>query len=163
MLQEAKSRGYTEPDPRDDLSGTDVMRKLLILAREAGIWLGEQEITVESLVPQTARDRSVDEFLNRLAALDDEYERRAAALAQAGKKLCYVAEIRAGQAAVKLTEISSDHPFFGLSGSDNIVSFTTARYRDRPLVVTGPGAGAEVIAAGVFADIVRIAHYVPAI
>lgn len=160
VVREAKALGYTEPDPRDDLSGMDVMRKLLILAREAGAWLEPKDVVIESLVPDSARGGSVDEFFERLGDFDAEYEKRAADLAMQGQKLCYIAAITDGKAQVRLTAIGSQHPFFGLSGSDNIVSFTTARYRDRPLVVKGPGAGAEVTAAGVFADIVRIAHYV---
>lgn len=159
VVREAKERGYTEPDPRDDLSGVDVMRKLLILARESGSWLNAEDVEVENLVPSEYRSLAVEPFMSRLVELDPLFEKRARELAAVGRKLCYIAELRDGRGKVQLTDIGTDHPFFSLSGSDNIISFTTERYQKRPLVVKGPGAGAEVTAAGVFADIVRIANY----
>lgn len=159
VVSEARERGFTEPDPRDDLCGLDVARKILILAREAGYSLELGDVEVENLVPEKARKaESVDEFLSLLEKSDDEFENRRKSAEDKGAKLCYIASLEEGKAEVSLQEVGSDHPFFGLSGSDNIVSFTTSRYTDRPLVVKGPGAGAEVTAAGIFADIIRVAR-----
>ncbi|MCO6432403.1 MAG: bifunctional aspartate kinase/homoserine dehydrogenase I [Deltaproteobacteria bacterium] len=159
VVMEAKQRGFTEPDPREDLSGQDVARKLLILAREAGMALERSEVEVENLVPEKCRSAStVEEFFELLKGEDQEFSRRSQALRAEGKKLCYIGSIQGGRARVALEAIDSSHPFYGLSGSDNIISFTTKRYSSRPLVVQGPGAGAEVTAAGVFADIIKTAH-----
>ena len=160
IVKEAKSRGYTEPDPRDDLSGLDVVRKLLILTREMGIALEEREIEVESLVPPNARQRgSIDEFFAELEKLDAEFEAKRASAAKKKHKLCYIGTIEGKCARVSLKEVDENHPFYALSGSDNVISFVTKRYFERPLVVKGPGAGDDVTAAGVFADILRVASY----
>jgi aspartokinase/homoserine dehydrogenase 1 len=160
IVREAKAKGYTEPDPRDDLSGRDVARKLLILGREIGLTLEEADIRVESLVPPSCRNAAtVDDFF---AALRKEDKNAAALLENAarnGKVLRYIGSIENGSAQVSLQAVGADHPFYSLSGSDNIVSFTTKRYLQRPLVVKGPGAGTDVTAAGVFADIIRAASY----
>jgi len=158
VVKEAKNLGYTEPDPRDDLSGADVARKLLILAREAGLELESKDIKVQNLVPESCRKTSsVDEFFSLLEKEDKASADLIAKAKKEGKKLCYIGKIEGKSAEVSLQVIDSAHPFYGLSGSDNIISFTTKRYDSRPLVVKGPGAGAEVTAAGVFADIIRIA------
>lgn len=160
VVREAKSRGYTEPDPRDDLSGKDVARKLLILAREIGHPFEEQDINVESLVPESCRSAStVDEFFAALAREDAAFEARRAAAEARGEVLRYVATVEGHRASVALTSVPLSHPFASLSGSDNVISFTTSRYTERPLVVQGPGAGTEVTAAGVLADIMRVVSY----
>jgi aspartokinase/homoserine dehydrogenase 1 len=154
----AKQAGYTEPDPRDDLNGLDVARKMLILAREAGCQMEMTAVEVENLISAECRAaKSVEEFFLRLKELDGYFEDRRRRAAEVGRKLCYIARLASGRVNVALKEIDSSHPFYGLSGSENIISFTTKRYSNRPLVVKGPGAGAEVTAAGVFADILRLA------
>jgi len=160
VVAEAKAKGYTEPDPRDDLSGTDVARKILILSREAGIPLELDEITIENLVPENCRgEMSVDTFLTKLKEKDSYFESLCAEADARNEKLRYQAIFENGKASVKLGTVNSSHPFYSLSGSDNIILLTTERYHDRPMVIRGPGAGAEVTAAGVFADIIRIGNY----
>lgn len=154
LLREAKTQGYTEPDPRDDLSGLDVARKLLILAREIGLSLELSDIEVENLVPENCRGVvGVEAFFEALRAHDGALRDRVRRAREEGKVLRYVARVADGRASVRLEAVPADHPCAGLSGSDNLFSFTTERYHTRPLVVRGPGAGAEVTAAGVLADI----------
>lgn len=154
----ARQSGYTEPDPRDDLNGLDVARKILILSRVAGNDIEMADIVIENLVPEECRQTdSIDAFMSQLKEFDSAFEKRRAEAEQRGCKLCYIASLKDGKAQVALQEVDQSHPFYSLSGSDNIISFTTERYLERPLVVKGPGAGAEVTAAGVFADIIRIA------
>lgn len=157
IVKQAKTKGFTEPDPREDLNGQDVARKILILARESGFNLELSDVQIESLVPKDLEKVSASEFLQQLSKYDSEFESRRLKATEAGAKLCFIASFSENQAKVGIQEIKPDHPFYNLDGSDNIVSFTTKRYLDRPLVVKGPGAGAEVTAAGVFADIVRAA------
>lgn len=160
VVAEARAKGYTEPDPRDDLNGIDVARKILILAREAGVALEPEQVEVENLVPEPCRQSpSIDDFFAKLKEFDPRFEQLRAGAQRDGRKLCYIAKLQEGRASVALEAIAPEHPFYSLSGSDNIVSFTTRRYHDRPLVVKGPGAGAEVTAAGVFADIIRLARF----
>lgn len=160
VVREAKANGYTEPDPRDDLNGMDVARKILILAREAGWDLEPSHIKVENLVPEACRGNiPVPEFLDCLVGHDDHFEEMRREAAQQGKKLRYMAVLRDGGVTIGLGAVDSQHPFYSLSGSDNIILLTTARYHERPMVIRGPGAGAAVTAAGVFADIIRIGHY----
>ena len=159
IIASAREKGFTEPDPRDDLSGTDVARKILILARESGYTLELSDIEVENLVPQDCRSGSVDEFLQRIAAHDASFEQRRRDAAAQGKKLRYMAVLENGSARVGLSAVDDSHPFSNLKGSDNIILLTTQRYLDRPMVIRGPGAGAEVTAAGVFADIIRLGNY----
>lgn len=157
---EAKNKGYTEPDPRDDLNGLDVGRKLLILARESGLEAEMEEIKIENLIPENCRQVSnIEEFFKKLKENDPQFNEIQAKAAKANQKLRYIGTIENGKAQVSLQSVDQNHPFYSLSGSDNIISFTTNRYKDRPLVVKGPGAGAEVTAAGVFADILRIGNY----
>ena len=158
LVTEARGLGYTEPDPRDDLSGTDVARKLVILAREAGRELALEEVDVESLVPESLRQASVDDFMARLHEVDAGFADRLAKARAAGNVLRYVARLDAeGHASVGLVELPAAHAFANLRLTDNIVQFTTRRYCDNPLIVQGPGAGPEVTAAGVFADVLRVA------
>lgn len=160
VVYEAKQQGYTEPDPREDLNGMDVARKILILAREVGLPLELDQIKIEPLVPeQCLRADSVESFFALLEASNEVFEAKKKNAESNGRKLCYIATLEDGRAAVRLTEVDQYHPFYSLSGSDNIISYTTARYKERPLVVKGPGAGAEVTAAGVFADIISISNY----
>lgn len=158
IVRDARARGYTEPDPRDDLSGMDVARKAVILAREAGLALELDELEVESLVPPALADASVDEFLDRLADFDAPMAERVETAARAGTVLRYVAEVdvKAGTARVRLESFPKDHPFANISLTDNIVQFVTKRYCDNPLIVRGPGAGPDVTAAGIFADLLRL-------
>jgi len=158
IVREAKTRGYTEPDPRDDLSGMDVARKAVILAREAGLNLELADLRVENLVPAALTEGSVDAFLERLPEVDATMAERAAAAARDGKVLRYVADIdfADGSARVELASFERDHPFANISLTDNIVQFTTRRYCDNPLIVRGPGAGPDVTAAGIFADLLRL-------
>ncbi len=163
IVREAKKSGYTEPDPRDDLSGMDVARKLVILARENNMPLEIGEFPVENLVPEHLRDVSVDEFLERLSDIDDDIKARYDDAAKEGKKLRYVASLDAeGNASVGLVAVGEDHPFSNINLTDNIVQFQTARYSANPLVVQGPGAGPEVTAGGVFGDLLRLAKYLSA-
>ena len=158
LVAEARALGYTEPDPRDDLSGTDVARKLVILAREAGVALDLADVEVESLVPESLRASTVEDFMQMLSQFDDAFAARHARARDARRVLRYVARLDAGgRARVGLVELPHDHAFAHLRLTDNVVQFTTRRYRDNPLVVQGPGAGPEVTAAGVFADLLRVA------
>ena len=158
LVREAHALGYTEPDPRDDLSGTDVARKLVILGREAGVPLSLAGVEVESLVPEALRDADRDGFMAGLAALDAPMQAALDAARARGCVLRYVARLqRDGSARVALRELPTDHAFAHLRLTDNCVQFTTRRYCDNPLVVQGPGAGPEVTAAGVFSDLLRLA------
>ncbi|HQY82954.1 MAG TPA: bifunctional aspartate kinase/homoserine dehydrogenase I, partial [Thermomonas sp.] len=158
LVREAHALGYTEPDPRDDLSGTDVARKLTILAREAGMPLSLGDVEVESLVPESLRAADRDGFMAGLASLDAPMQARLDAARANGCVLRYVARLqRDGTARVALLELPDDHAFAHLRLTDNCVQFTTRRYCDNPLIVQGPGAGPEVTAAGVFSDLLRVA------
>jgi aspartokinase/homoserine dehydrogenase 1 len=158
IVREAKARGYTEPDPRDDLSGMDVARKAVILAREAGLNLELSDIEVESLAPVALAKASVDEFLKRLGDFDAPMAERVQQAKKNGQVLRYVADIdvKAGKAGVRLQAFAPNHPFANISLTDNIVQFVTGRYCDNPLIVRGPGAGPAVTAAGIFADLLRL-------
>ena len=166
IVATAKELGYTEPDPRDDLSGMDVARKVVILARECGLDLELENVPIQSLVPEPLRDvASADEFMARLPEFDGEMTARVAEAAARGEKLRYVGvvDVKNGTGAVELRAYDAAHPFGGLAGSDNIISFETKRYVEgQALVVRGPGAGAEVTAGGVFGDVLRVCQYLGA-
>ena len=160
IVRRAQEAGYTEPDPRDDLSGADFARKFLILGRELGFTLEYGDVVCESLVPPEYRgEMLVPEFLDRLSSVDAWYSDAAEKAAAEGMTIAYAGEIREGKATIGVKQVPLSSPVAGLSGSENMVVFTTERYRVTPLVVRGPGAGAEVTAGGVFADILRIASY----
>ena len=158
IVRDARERGFTEPDPRDDLSGMDVARKAVILAREAGLPLELADIEVENLVPDVLADTPVEAFLEQLAQFDTTMAERFEHAAADEQVLRYVAEIdfKAGTARVRLGRYAADHPFANISLTDNIVQFVTQRYCDNPLIVRGPGAGPAVTAAGIFADLLRL-------
>ncbi|MCB1567251.1 MAG: bifunctional aspartate kinase/homoserine dehydrogenase I [Xanthomonadales bacterium] len=158
LVREAHALGYTEPDPRDDLSGTDVARKLVILAREAGRDLSLADVDVQSLIPPGLEQGSAQDFLAGLASHDAAMQARLESARERGDVLRYVASLdRNGHARVSLQALPSSHAFANLKLTDNIVQFTTRRYCDNAMVVQGPGAGPEVTAAGVFSDLLRVA------
>ncbi len=163
IVRDAKQRGYTEPDPRDDLSGIDVARKLIILGREMGLELELADVKVESLVPAGLEGGSIDEFMSRLPRHDATMRERFEAARGRGKVLRYVGRLGAdGRATVGLVELDAKHAFANIALTDNVVRFATRRYCDNPLIVQGPGAGPEVTAGGVFADLLRLAAYLGA-
>ncbi|MEO9080336.1 MAG: homoserine dehydrogenase [Rhodanobacter sp.] len=157
LLRDARRLGYTEPDPRSDLSGEDVARKLLILARNAGFALSREELMVESLVPEALRDISSDQFLDRLKELDEPLARRHAEASSRGHVLRYLARLnQRGHARVGLVEVAASHPAARLYGTDNQFAFTTMRYNTQPLVIQGPGAGPEVTAQALLGDVLAL-------
>jgi len=163
VVRAAKAMGFTEPDPRDDLSGMDVARKLIILGREMGLRLELADVAVESLVPSALVDGTVEEFLERLGEFDERMLERLATARSAGQVLRYVGSVDAqGRAEVGLIQLPATHPIANIALTDNIVRFQTARYDRNPLIVQGPGAGPAVTAAGVFADLLRICAYLGA-
>src|ERR1700752_4871790 len=163
IVREAHSLGLTEPDPRLDLSGVDVARKLIILAREMGLAVEMDAVEVESMVPEDLRSASLEEYLNTLGKYDHAIADRLESARVKGQVLRYVGVINTdGNMSAGLRTYSQDHAFASLKGSDNIVSFQTARYNTQPMIVRGPGAGPEVTAAGVFADLLRLASFLGA-
>ena len=160
IVAEAKEMGLTEPDPRDDLSGKDVKRKIMILAREAGYAIESEQVMVENILPEACiKAHSVEDFFKVLEKNDEHFERLRSNAEKEGKVLRFAAKLEDGKASLGLEAVDSAHPFYLLSGSDNMIAFTTERYKERPLVVRGPGAGAEVTAAGIFAEIITIGNY----
>lgn len=154
----AKEAGYSEPDPREDLSGKDVVRKLVILSREAGYRIETEDVKKNLFVPESLMQGTTEDFFKNIASIDDEFEKRRAATAQSGRALRFVARLENGEATVGLEEVSSDSPFYSLESSNNVILITTERYKEYPMEIKGYGAGAEVTAAGVFADIISIAN-----
>jgi aspartokinase/homoserine dehydrogenase 1 len=163
IVREAKQRGYTEPDPRDDLSGTDVARKLIILGREMGLMLELSDVEVASLVPADLSGGTSEEFLAGLSRYDEPMKQRYEQARARGRVLRYVGSVGAdGRASVGLVELDARHAFANIALTDNVVRYATARYCDNPLIVQGPGAGPAVTAGGVFADLLRLATYLGA-
>jgi bifunctional aspartokinase / homoserine dehydrogenase 1 len=158
VVKQAQEEGYTEPDPRLDLSGTDVMRKIMILAREAGHALEMEEITNLVFLPESCMKGSVADFYVAMEKEETQFKKLFDAAAADGKKLKFVASYEDGKATVGLRHVGASHDFYHLYGKDNIVLFYTDRYPEQPLVIKGAGAGAEVTASGVFADIIRAAN-----
>ncbi len=161
VVKEAKAKGYTEPDPRDDLSGQDVARKILILSREAGLKLEPEDVTIVNLLNDACLNApSVDAFFEELEKDNDRFEKLLQNAQANDEVLRFIASLDSdNKASIGLKTVGRSHPFFNLAGSENIISFTTERYKYNPLVVKGPGAGAEVTASGVFADIMSISSY----
>lgn len=159
IVKEAKRLGYTEPDPRDDLNGVDVARKVTILARECGLDVSINSLNqLENIVPEELRTLGLDDFMARLPDYDSHYEQLKTEAAASGNVLRYVGvvDVDGKSCSVQLKPYPQSHPFASLKGSDNIISFTTERFSPQPLIVQGPGAGARVTAFGVFADIIRV-------
>ncbi len=154
----AKEKGYSEPDPRIDLSGKDVIRKLVILAREAGYPIEQDDVEKNLFIPQELFDGSLDDFWDKVPSLDADFEERRQRLVAENKRWRFVARLDEGKASVSLQEVNQWHPFYNLEGSNNIILLTTERYKEYPMMIQGYGAGASVTAAGVFADIMSIAN-----
>ncbi len=157
VVKTAQELGYTEPDPRDDLNGMDFSRKMLILGREIGLPLEMSDVSIKDFLPEAClKADSIPAFYEELEKHEPYFSSFKSEAENSGRKLRLIGVLEDGKINIEVQIVDADHPFFGLSGSDNIISFTTSRYKNTPLVVKGPGAGAEVTAAGVFADLVRV-------
>lgn len=154
----AREKGYTEPDPRIDLCGRDVVRKLVILARESGYCLEQEEVDVKSFIPEEYFEGPAVDFLQKIKAYDKTFGAIAAKAAAEGKRMRFVARYEEGKATVGIETVPPNHPFYELEGSNNVFLFTTDRYNQYPMIIKGYGAGADVTAAGVFADIMRVSN-----
>ena len=154
----AKEMGYSEPDPRIDLSGNDVIRKLVILARESGYKIEKEEVVINSLIPEKYFNSSVEEFWNTISEMDEAFEKQRVALEAGKQKWRFVSVLSAGKASVSLQVVDPGHPFYDLEGSNNIVLITSERYNEYPMQIKGYGAGAAVTAAGVFADLIKVSN-----
>lgn len=154
----AKEQGFSEPDPRIDLSGVDVARKILILARESGYPLEMDDIVAEPFIPDEFFEGTLDDFWKNISRMDDEFEENRKRLEKENKKWRFVARYESGRAHVGLQEVDERHPFYDLEGSNNLVMYTTERYHEFPMLIKGYGAGASVTAAGVFADLIRVSN-----
>jgi aspartokinase/homoserine dehydrogenase 1 len=157
-IKMAKEAGFAEPDPRIDLSGADVIRKLVILSREAGYEVNQEDVVKKLFIPDRYFQGSLDDFWKKIPELDTEFEEKRKKLEAEGKKFRFVAEMDKGKCAVGLQEVDYSHPFYELEGSNNIIMLTTERYYEYPMIIKGYGAGASVTAAGVFSDIISIAN-----
>lgn len=157
-IRMAKEQGYSEPDPRIDLSGLDVMRKLIILVRESGYRIERDDVNIRKFIPDEFFEGSMDDFWKNISNLDAEFEVRRQVLEAEKKCWRFVARFEEGKAEVGLQEVEQGHPFYDLQGSNNLVMFTTERYHEFPMIIKGYGAGAAVTAAGVFADIIRVSN-----
>lgn len=158
IVRRAQAEGYTEPDPRLDLSGTDVMRKIMILARESGEKIEMEDISRNGFLPDSCMEGTVEDFYTEMARQEPHFKKIYEQAKAEGSKLKFVASLNQGKASVGLQHISPQHDLYHLYGKDNIVLFYTERYPDQPMVIKGAGAGAEVTASGVFADIMRAAN-----
>jgi aspartokinase/homoserine dehydrogenase 1 len=157
-IKKAREKGYSEPDPRTDLNGTDVVRKILILAREAGYNIEKKDVEVKKFLPDECFEGDINDFYHKLEELDPEFERQRLELKKSAKKWRFVATLDHGKARVELISIDRNHPSYNLDGSNNIILLTTERYNELPMVIKGYGAGADVTAAGVFADLMRVVN-----
>jgi aspartokinase/homoserine dehydrogenase 1 len=157
-IRKAKEKGYSEPDPRIDLSGTDVVRKILILAREAGYRIEQKDVKVNMFLPAECFKGDLSSFYKKVEKIDAEFEKQRLKISREGRKWRFLATLDQGNAKVELVSVGPEHPSFDLAGSNNIVLLTTERYRELPMVIKGYGAGAEVTAAGVFADLMRVVN-----
>ncbi len=157
-VEMAREEGYTEPDPRIDLSGKDVVRKLVILAREAGYMLSQEDVEKRLFIPQDMLEGEPEGFIGKLSSLDGEFEKKRAEAEEAREHFRFVASFADGKGSVGLRRVGAGHPFYNLAGSNNVILLTTERYMEYPMIIKGYGAGAEVTAAGVFADIISIAN-----
>lgn len=157
-IRMAKEKGYSEPDPRIDLSGIDVIRKLVILARESGYPIEKEDVTNNPFIPQKYFESSMEEFWSRISEMDNEFEKERIVLEKGKKKWRYVAVMDRGKASVSLKTVDPGHPFYDLEGSNNIVLLTSERYNEFPMQIKGYGAGAAVTAAGVFADLIKVSN-----
>ena len=160
MVKQAQTEGYTEPDPRIDLSGVDVKRKITILIRESGYKVEMDDISVKSFLPDSCfAVESVDSFFEELKKSESHFKQMVKTAQDKNEKLRIVAVFDGEKAKVEMQSVDSSHPFYNLQGKDNIVVLYTTRYAEQPMVIQGAGAGAAVTAAGVFADIIRVANY----
>ena len=160
LVKEAKEKGLTEPDPRDDLSGMDVARKMVVLAREAGLNISTDEVRRLNLVPEALREVSIDEFMQKLPEYDAQIMQSLSVRLAEQETPCYVGKINKDSVIeVGIISYDAEHPFSHLRGTENALVFYTERYNEQPLVVQGPGAGAQVTAAGVFSDLLRLASF----
>ena len=157
-IRKAREKGYSEPDPRVDLSGTDVVRKILILAREAGYIIEKEDVTVNKFLPDDCFEGDLNDFFQKVTKYDTEFENKRKEIESQNRKWRFFAILDKGKASVELHAVGPDHPSFNLAGSNNIIMLTTDRYRELPMVIKGYGAGADVTAAGVFADIMRVVN-----
>jgi len=157
-IEMAQESGLAEPDPRIDLSGTDVIRKLVILSREAGYAVSQEDVAKHLFIPDAYFEGSLEDFWKTISELDAEFESQRKKLEAEGKKYRFIAEMDKGKCSVGLKTVDRNHPFYDLDGSNNIIAITTERYNEYPMIIKGYGAGAEVTAAGVFADIISIAN-----
>ena len=157
-IEMAREAGYSEPDPRIDLSGQDVVRKLVILTREAGYITEQSDVVCSQFIPKEYFEGSLEHFKEQIKNLDDDFEMRRRQLSEEGKRMRYVASFANGKAEVGLQAVDSRHPFYHLEGSNNVILITTERYKEYPMIIKGYGAGSAVTAAGVFADIISIAN-----
>jgi aspartokinase/homoserine dehydrogenase 1 len=157
-IRMAKEAGFSEPDPRIDLSGIDVIRKLVILSREAGYAVNQEDVEKQPFIPEKYFQSSLADFWKMIPELDTAFEEKRKKLETEGKRYRFVAEMDKGQCSVGLQEVDSSHPFYELEGSNNIIMITTERYNEYPMIIKGYGAGAAVTAAGVFSDIISIAN-----
>ncbi|MEZ4910797.1 MAG: bifunctional aspartate kinase/homoserine dehydrogenase I [Saprospiraceae bacterium] len=159
LVLEAKEKGFTEPDPREDLSGADVSRKITILAREAGYITEIKDVIIDPILPSDCMDApSIDDFFKALIQADTKFKERLDKAQKNGSRMRFIASATAEGISCGIKEVDAASPFYNLAGSDNMIVFTTERYKNRPLVIRGPGAGAEVTAAGIFAEIINASH-----